>query len=66
MAGIETTIRVFSDALSVSPPYDGDLELREKQARAIAVGYFGLRVLVRSGLSFEDIDQAALAVLDTI
>ena len=36
------------------------------KARAIAVGYFGLRVLVRSGLSFEDIEQAALAVLDTI
>ena len=66
MAGIETTISVFSDALAVSAPYNTDLDLREKQARVIAVAYFGLRVLVRSGLSFEDVDQAAKAVLETI
>lgn len=41
----------IEDALRVSPPYDRNAKLREARAAHLMAAYFGLRVMIRAGVS---------------
>lgn len=51
--------KLFRDALSVSAPYDKNVEARKAKAAELLSVYFGLRVLTRAGAPASTIKAAA-------
>jgi len=66
MTGIADTLAMFEDALTVSEPYASDPELCHDTALFLTSGYFGLRVMVRSGTPLEKLQEAVTSLTERI
>ena len=64
--GIAGTLDMFDRALSISEPYASDASLCHDTAMVLTAGYFGLRVMVRSGTALHKLQETADALARTV